>query len=69
MDPGPSWISLETGISGGNCGNGGRDGGRGKVVTEWREVAELTLLRRPKAADEAREIHAEFLQYCWKLLA
>lgn len=43
-DPGASWVSLETGISGGSCGTGGRDGGRAVVVL----VAEVILVRGPK---------------------
>lgn len=53
-DPGASWVSLETGISGGSCGTGGRDGGRAVVVL----VAEVILVRGPKAGNEAGKIHA-----------
>lgn len=69
-DPGASWGSLEAGISGGSCGTGGRDGGRAVVVlvAECRVVAEVILVRGPKAGDEAGETHAVCL-HLWKQLA
>lgn len=69
-DPGASWVSLETGISGGSCGTGGRDGGRAVVVVvaECRVVAEVILVREPKAGNEAGETHAVHL-HLWKQLA
>jgi hypothetical protein len=59
-DPGASWVSLETGISGGSCGTGGRDGGRAVVVlvAECRVVAEVILVRGLKAGNEAGKTHA-----------
>lgn len=69
-DPGASWGSLETGISGGSCGTGGKDGGRVIVVlvAECRVAVELMLVRGPKAGDEAGETHAVCL-HLWKQLA
>lgn len=70
-DPGASWGSLETGISGGSCGTGGREGGRAIVVVvvaaECRVVAELILVRGPKAGDEAGEAHAVCPLLCKQL--
>lgn len=56
-------------MSGGSCGTGGRDGDRAiMVVAECRLVAELMLVRGPKAGDEAGETHAVCL-HLWKQLA
>lgn len=55
-------------MSGGSCGPGGRDGDRAiMVVAECRLVAELMLVRGPKAGDEG-ETHAVCL-HLWKQLA